>query len=381
MNSQTTPNTNTSAPIQPNPGRPFIKWLIVFVLILIFIPVGAVIVQKYVLPQKPPATPPIPTLTGLEIAKKTAQFIDTTIKEDGSFQLYYRCNATPQPICTPKEQEGPQHSGYIILFYNDLFEKTKEPSYKTKADKAMELFLGKCAQSSDYCQSNFFPLFAYYKTTGDKRYLDGMLRVSDTFLEDKPLTDYVGTNAGIKLANLYEATEEKKYLDKLTKIADEILAGKLDSDQSNQIIYYEEQVPIRFWLFHSIWSVYLPAYTSTKNPLYLQAAQDAFAKANIPAHYDYFKPQARSSFELVFAIESLTSLAQLTGQETYKSQAKILAQKLLIDLWDSPENKKYTGDYGFLSQFSSDKDSKETLNTAWIARLFLKMDEEEFILK
>ncbi len=314
----------------------------------------------------------IPTISGLEVAVKTASFLDKTIQPDGSFIAGYSCDSSKPQKCSepiPLSLTQP-HVGQAIFAYFLLGEETKDKSYREKADRAMEYVLNACATNAKVCEWNFFPLAHYYKTTQDEKYLKGMLRPAEGLVTMNQ--DYiVFSNAGHKLLSLYEATGDTRYRERLLEVAD----AELEKEKNVPVEKRAHRV------IQDAWSVYLPAYRLTKDTRYLRAAELLFDKFDIASNLEQFSTPTNLLFAVKGA-DALLSLAEISpNQELYKRQAHSLLQALLHKLWDTPRNLKFDGDYGFTDVISDGqvaKAHKSALTNGWLIKSYLRMGKELF---
>lgn len=340
-------------------------------------PIERVLKKEQFQPPPPPSQPE--TLTGLDVAKRTTLFLDKTIQNDGTFWLFYNCDKKLAQVCLKSQpKEETPHSGMIVLAYLELFQKTGDASLKQKADRAMEVFTRQCQANGDFCEWNFFPFFVYFNQTKEQKYKDALLKVSDRFLKDQPLIKHLEGNHGPKQRILYQLTADKRYLDKLIAQTDALMAGVLDDHENNSLYYQEGGLAFRKQSQQIIWANVIPAYRATQNPKYLQFAQDFFDRAQLIKHYDDIKKQGKA-YPLMLSLDNLLSLIELgSSPEANIVLARDLAQKIMAELWDSPKNRRYDGDYGWLKFFSETDNVKSTLTSGWLARLFIKMADQSF---
>jgi len=318
-------------------------------------------------------------IKGLEIAQKTALFLDKTIKPDGSFELLYECSKGL--TCKPIESSGPPHTGQIILAYYDLWKKTDDPSYKEKAERAMNFVLTNCEKDTSHCEWNYFPLYGFYKDTGEARYKNAMLKVAGKFLRGS-LIDTVNNNNGMKLLMLYDVTGEKKYLDFLINSADKVRKGEFDM---GKVLYQSGDFSVKQGNFQAIWTIYLPAYNATKNPVYLEEIEKFFESARILDHTREFN-NTNDFGNLIKVWEVTLDLTKIYKDnpekyKIYRSQANRIGGYILRSRWDAPELKKFDGDFGFLHSLNKNKNNKSPFSSAWAARLYLRMSGTSFKLQ
>lgn len=322
-------------------------------------------------------------LTGSALAQKIAGFLSSSQNPDGSFQLSYACSGSFAEKCKPKPPEGPLHGGQIILAFYDLAKATGDQSYKEKADLGMKYVMKRCPQEPLICQWHFFPLYVYYQDTKDSKYLEGMLRVADELLAERPFNLFVDANAGVKLALLYKVTGDKKYLNRLEKVADSALnlsdTGLLE-ENGNRVIYETGGTKVRARAISTVWSVLLPAYRASGKSGYLESAKDFYDRAELGANADLYARDGREVSFLIMAVESLAELSEISKDRSYLEEARVIAQTLIRRQLDSAETPKFTGDYGLLRFMGTDPNIKETLFSGWLARLILRIGGEYSLL-
>lgn len=326
---------------------------------------------------------PKKTLTGLEIAKQTFTFLDKTIKPEGGFYNFYECSQAFAQICRPKTMYGinhtfskiPPHFGHLILAYYDYGKKTQDQASIEKVNKAMDFVLSSCEKDIDWCMWHFGPLNVYYNDTKDPRYKNAMLKVADQLLAEKPLIEYMAFNSGLKFRILYEITQDKRYISLLTKQTDAIMAGGLDEDNINPILYKEGDYTVREQLFKEIWSTVLPAYNLTKDQKYLTFAKEALAKSNITKHMGNL-PYTDELQHLIYALDSFLQLAKNdpSAKEAHLAKAHEIAQYVYATYADTPQHKLYTSDFGFVNN-----GLKDSLNNGWLVRHFIKLSDDTFL--
>ena len=304
-------------------------------------------------------------ITGLEVALKMTTFIDKTFQPDGSILGGYWCDKSLFDKCRPLSLSPQEpHVGQAIYSYFILSKISGDESYRRKADRAINYVLDGCDTNIKMCEWNFFPLTKYYQETGDRKYLvRGMLRPAESFLVMSD-EDVVDDNVGHKLAALFTVTNDPRYKDRLLQIADKEIIGYNVKDPSRNI--------------QLAWSIYVPSYSITKDKRYLVAAENVFDNLDVAAHF-----KANWSASAVKAADVLLSLADISEKGArYKKQARNLLQLIIDERWDTPENVKFTGDYGFVDAFAADNKpaSKAALFNGWLMKSFVLIGDEKFKL-
>lgn len=353
------PESITSQNLEPQKTRKFSSsFFLLIVLTLVII----VAVLGYIF-----RTPTTPTITGLEVALKTALFLDKTLQPDGSMLGGYECEQSAPNKCSPIPLSADMpHTGQAIFGYFLLAEASGDPSYRAKADKSINFVLDRCETDVLMCEWNFFPLAKYYEITKEDKYLTrGMLPPAEKLLAIPDYDAIIG-NVGHKLASLYTATKDERYKKRLVEIADAELPKPIENPNL---------------AFQVIWSIYLPAYKITGDSKYFLASKEFFDNYNIERRTssEEFKDVA-SIVYLIKAADGLLSLAELSeNKETYRVKAHAILQTVLNKLWDTPESLKFNGDYGFIEDtITPDKAPKSTLFNGWLIKLFVLMKDDKF---
>lgn len=304
------------------------------------------------------------TITGLEVATKTASFLDKTITESGGMLAGFGCFYAIGGNCEPYGiSETQPHLGQAIYGYYSLARVANDQSYRLKADRAMNYVMESCQTNVQMCAWNFFPLARYYFDTNEERYRESMLRPAEEFLVMSH-EDIVIQNAGHKLASLYKATSDERYRTRLVAVADRELAN-WNPNQSGSSI-------------QAIWSIFLPAYDITSDEKYLAISRTFFDSYNLADNYNQLTPTQA----ILKGADALLVFAEITGERAYRLQAKNVLQKALNALWDNPENPKVNGDYGFFELNPEGRRIvfKQTLNNGWFVKLFTILADEKFEL-
>src|SRR3989344_1378995 len=317
-------------------------------------------------------------LSGYNIALQSAQFLEKTLQGDGSFELAYLCKSG-EDVCSPIDVEGPRHTGQAILAFYELYKETGDVVFKEKADHAMRYVLEQCTINKDFCEWNFFPLYVYYKETGDRRYLDGMLLSSKHLVAEENLSTFLSTNAGVKMRMLYDVTKDVAYIDKLTSMTSRLLSG--EPLVNNLVILNVDGVVIRAQDIQAAWSLLIPTYEVTRDPALLGIIEETFERNNYTAHLDVYDAQPSGTADLTKGTETLLTLATFNEEKSDFSnrEAQTIGEHLLKTRWDNPEMPKFTGDYGFLTAYDASSGKKDTLFNGWLIQLFLKMKDASFL--
>ncbi|HEV8601133.1 MAG TPA: hypothetical protein VGQ87_00860 [Patescibacteria group bacterium] len=330
--------------------------------IVVILAVIIAVLGYFFLKSGPKTVPPPPQISGLEIASKTIGFLNKTLQPDGSFLYGYSCDKSIAAKCVLSPNKPP-HSGQGILAYYFLAKATGDQSLRNKADLSINYMLNQCAIDVQFCEWNYFPIYEYYKDTGEQKYLEGMKKPAEGFLimADK---DVIANNVGLKLGWLFDATKDVRYKNRLLAIADAELK-KFPGD-SKQFLY-----PIQV-----AWSIFLPSYNITKDQKYLSAMEKFFDDLNVPDNLQKFK----DATSVAKAADVLFSLSAISDRgKIYKAQAHKVLQELLFQLWDTPQNLKFDGDYGFIDNLAdADKADKSMLFNGGLLQAYLRFGTGKF---
>ena len=92
----------------------------------------------------------VKNLTGLEIAKRIATFLDKSVTPDGK-DTGYSCKKTDQVSpCTPHYFDTvPQNIGYVALVYWQLYKMTADEIYKQKALQLADVLVKECQKNKE----------------------------------------------------------------------------------------------------------------------------------------------------------------------------------------------------------------------------------------
>ena len=313
-----------------------------------------------------------PQITGLEVALKTASFIDKTLQSDGGMVAGFECDETKNE-CNPIAIRNDKLNltlDQAIYGYFVLAKISGDDGYQTKADRALKLVLGKCQKSVQVCAWNFLPLTRYYFGTKEDRYLQGMLKPAEQFLVMSN-AEIIKQKIGPNLASLYQATGDKRYRKRLLEVADEeLLSWPRGQSQSS----YSIQV---------VWSVFLPAYTIARDKKYLTASEQFFDSFSLTEYLTEYFERDRFLEAVIKGADALLSLAEISDKgAVYRVLAHEALQEILNKSWDSPQNPQINGDYGFLGTESTGKNirTKLTVNNGWLVKLFSLMADDKFNL-
>ena len=362
---------------QPQPAAPFLsrtKLVALGITIMIFITIIAVILFFTRSQTKPQTLTPSPspiTMTGLQIAEKTAQFLTKAQDADGRFALRYQCfldrkDCLVSPTITPSSQ--------IIVALNNLSKQTGSNLYKQAADKAIEAYLIECQQDAKTCGRNHAGFRDYFKETQDPKFKEALLKISPDLMAKRSLFDRLASSDVNRLASLYEVTGDQKYLELIVEITDQLMAGGADSDPRNTILYTDSGFPVRLHDLMALDFTFLPAYRVTQDPKYLEYVKTYLTKAKLAQNIGSFK-ESNNLSELIYGMDAAL---QVGSADNFQA----VAQTLINDLWDNPNNVKYNGDFGFLQYYGEEKgNAKATITNAWFITILLQLKDQTFQIK
>lgn len=315
--------------------------------------------------------------TGLSIATDAVRFVDSALDENtGYFHLTYECSSE-SAACTPVDDpDKPPHSGYAILSLKRVGGASGNEAMAAKADTVLDKAIERCQSDSRFCEWNFFPLHIYYKETGDQKYKDAMMKVVESVMKERPLKELIDNNIPVKWWRLYDATGEERYKKHLLDIADKELAERTAQKTLGKTVYTTKgNYEVRSYDMPVIWALYVPAYLASKDERYLRFIQDFYEAADIENNTNYFWG-ATDTGNLIKGLEAMLMIADedASRADMYRTKVRVALEALMKDRWDTPDNKKFNGDYGFLVSPTG----KATNIQGWIIALFMSLKDEEF---
>jgi rhamnogalacturonyl hydrolase YesR len=311
--------------------------------------------------------------TASEVAALTAKFVDNSLSStDDSHALFHSCSASSKECVAQNDPLNPPHMGYAIMSLGEVGEKQNDTRLIEKSRLLLDSSIERCDEDYRYCEWNFFPLHEYYKKTGDEKYLNAMLKVSESVMAQRPVRELIGNNLPVKWWRFYDATNEPQYLEALTSLADAQLETYPTERLNDDVIYTDNGVDIRTYDLPIIWALYMPAYQASKDEKYLTPVISFFETANLTEHTDQFFDTTATG-NLVKATESLIALGEALPEDRskYQQEAHRILERLLQERWDTPENMLINGDYGILVA----PERKATNIQGWITHLLLQLDD------
>ncbi len=402
------PTLPSSVPLNhslpPTPVKSKNKLLVIFgtmiILLIILIIGGSVYYQSSQLKNttSAPAKSKTITISGLDVAKQTASFLDKAMLPDGNFVPFYLCSNSLdtakgcQPAASPSARLA-QRNGFIIAAYLELFKATNNSQYKNNADKAISYILTNCNIDVNFCVNSLPALYDYYKLTNDQKYKDAMLKASIVLMEDNPISHKLLEEKAEYFWMLYDITGDNRFKDTLNNVAQVLITDQFDKSETSlpdlttelSLFYKEGDVEVRgYQILATDW--YIAAFKATNNPIYLKAAQDFFTKAKVDQHLDAFKnnPKISDLSTLEYLLDTADSSTG-TEKQIYQQQAQIFAQGVLSNIWDNPNDPKLNKDYGFLDHLIPDrlqpiKGSKLLIYNGLRVSQFLRLSDRTFHL-
>jgi rhamnogalacturonyl hydrolase YesR len=317
-------------------------------------------------------------VSGLTIASKSVTFVEQSLNEEtGYFYLTYVCDATSLRCSSKDDPNKPPHSGYATMSMKDVGIAAHNPSLSKKADTVLDQVMQRCESDGRFCEWNFFPLHLYYQATGEQRYLDSMLSVTDDIMRERPLKELIDANIPVKWWRLYEATGDVQYLDHLIAIADKELAANTAHTELGRLVYTasDAKFEVRSYDMPVMWALYVPAYLASGDKKYLDVVTTFFDKAQVETHTNHFWGVTETG-NLIKGLEAMLIVADASPahHDQYREKTRKALEVILRDRWDTPENPRFNGDYGFLVA----NDTKATNIQGWIIRLFMTLKDETF---
>lgn len=314
-----------------------------------------------------------------EVATMTAKFVDSALDEKtGTFNLFFECDRG-NGTCAPINNDEPPHMGYSIMSLKLVGEETGNTAYITKADTILKTALERCETDTKYCEWNFFPLFHYYKETGDPLYRDAMVKLGDLLLAERSFGDLVSQNIPVKWWRLYDITKEEKYKDRLLIMADKVLENPISDLTKTKEVYTTGGFSVDNMVTQTIWAVVVPAYRVSNDEKYLAFAETYFDKAKIEDNADKFLVSQTGAAALIKGLEAILDISSLDASQssTYMARAKKISEFILQKGWDTPNRKLANGDYGILVSPTR----KATNLQGWFTVLLLKLGTEKLSIR
>ena len=288
--------------------------------------------------------------TDLQIAADAARFVDASLNEKtGTYDLFFTCSSDKETCNVLTDPSRPPHMGYAIMSLDHVGRATGDARLVNKAKLLIDQAVEKCGADQRYCEWNFFPLHYYAKTTGEGRYREAMLKISDKIMAERPVRELLDNNLGIKLWLLYDVTKDEKYRERLTRLADEQLETYPVERLNDPLVYEDDGGNVYLYDLPIMWALYVPAYNATKDAKYLEPVTEFFDSARLEKHlWSFWNVSATGN--LVKGIETLLDIsdADPARRDAYRAKARILADSLMRERWDTPERPLVNGDYGLL---------------------------------
>jgi hypothetical protein len=331
------------------------------------------------------------SISGLEIAKQTANFLDRSMLPNGDFTSIYACHKDlpPQEACRASSSQLEDYSklnGFISLAYLNLFKKTQNIRYKENSEKAISYVLTQCQTNRTFCFNSLHGLYAWYKETNDPKYKDAMLLATDFLLARETLNQSVANERAMPLWMMYDVTQDARFKNKIESIAEGLLKDEINKSDLNYpfgTFYKEGDFEVKPYQILAT-NYYIAAYKTTQDSKYLKAAQDFFDKAKVQLHIEDFK-KLNTTLDLstLEYLLDLTDISEPSRQQTYLDQAQILAQPVLLSFWDNPVKRIYNGDSGFILNHkdNDDTDKKLAVHNGFRVNQFLRLGDRVFNLK
>jgi len=317
------------------------------------------------------------TLTGLEVATDAVRFVDAALDENtGYFHLTYECERESS-TCNPVDNsDEPPHSGYAIMSLKRVGTANGDEAMAAKADAVLDKAIERCDSDSRFCEWNFFPLHAYYMATKDQKYKDAMMKVVESVMKERSLKDLIDNNIPVKWWRLYDATGDERYKKHLIDIADKELAERAAQKTLGTVVYTtKDGYEVKSYDMPVIWALYVPAYFASNDERYLSFISDFYAHADVENNTNYFWGK-KDTGNLIKGLEAMLMIAEVdeAHAESYREKVTIALEALMKDRWDTPEDKKFNGDYAFLVAPTG----KATNIQGWIIALFMNLQDKTF---
>jgi hypothetical protein len=319
------------------------------------------------------------TLTGTEIAERSANFLDLMRTNDGKYYFLQECVDNSTEIgCYIYDFSTQNTNAWPLLAYTSLYKSTADSSYLERARNDMQILSDYCSANSEDCLWILVQMIQYQKATGDMQYSSLISNLGQQLLtvSEKNSTMLLGIEAR-ELALLYGMNGNGTYLHEATARMHESkdLWTNTGADELQASLYLDNG--FRFYGY-SCWTelAEIEIYQATNDGNYLTSAKSFFDSANIDMH-------SRKIDQLIAlqpCEESLLKLYSITGNQKYWNQAANISQYIVTYRWDPNIQiaQKYNGDYGFLSRIYLDHNWKIITDTSYMIYLLTQMKDTQF---
>lgn len=319
------------------------------------------------------------TLTGNEIAQRSANFLDLMRTNDGKYYFVQECVDNSTEIgCYIYELSTQNTNAWPLLAYTSLYKSTADSSYLEKAKEDMRILSEYCSANSEDCLWILVQMIEYQKATGDTQYSSLISNLGQQLLvtSEKNSTMLLGIESR-ELALLYGMNGNETYLHEATTrmYESKSLWSNTGPDELQASLYLDNG--FRFYGY-SCWTelAQIEIYQATNDESYLASAKSFFDSANIDKH-------SRKIDQLIAlqpCAESLMKLYSISGSQTYRDQALNISQYIVTYRWDPDTQiaQKYNGDYGFLSRSYLYHNWKIITDTSYMIYLLAQMKDDQF---
>jgi len=296
----------------------------------------------------------------LEAAERIQSFIDTRRTEDGYYRYSYNCENGLETDCGLDLVYGSTNS-WTALSNLRLYQATGDQAYLEKARRDADAVMDWCdAQPDDgkICLWILVQISELYEETGDQRYADFLLGKGEMLLgiiNDKDpdvvwqrnSTMMIGIDAR-ELAAIYKLNGDQRYIDEAKIRVKEAYFGTPD----NYPLY---QFNGNNYLENSCWPelANMEIYEATGDQASLEQALDLLDTLDPATNVFYmnFLTNLQSCNELYL------KAYEATGDKKYLEGAVKMADFVLADRWDTPENNLVSGSGTILSDDYSKVDT------------------------
>ncbi|MBI4894265.1 MAG: hypothetical protein HY833_00820, partial [Candidatus Aenigmarchaeota archaeon] len=296
----------------------------------------------------------------LEAAKEIQGFIDTRRTDDGYYKYSYNCENRFETDCN-LDLMYESTNAWTTLSNLRLYQATGEQAYLERAKRDADAVMDWCAgQPNDgkICLWILVQISELYEETGDQRYADFLLGKGEMLLNIVNDTDsdvvwqrnstmMIGIDAR-ELAAIYKINGDQRYIDEAKIRIEEAYWGTPD----NYPLY---QFNGNNYLENSCWPelANMEIYEATGDQASLAQALDLLDTLDPATNVFYmnFLTNLQSCNELYL------KAYEATGDNKYMEGAVKMADFVLVDRWDSPENNLVSGSGTILSDDYSKVDT------------------------
>ncbi len=307
--------------------------------------------------------------SGLYIAEKIYDYIQTQRNLDGFYKYASNC----EEGCVFYESVFNNANTWPTYASVGMYQATKDDKFLIDARRDADRLLAWCDEDPTECIRVTYQVNALGKETGDKKYIDFVVKEADVFLDPENSeiiqTDVVMLKGidSIQLAQAYDITNNKKYLDaSLNKL----------SESENLLVDEKTVYGYNNNLFrnYACWPnlAKLELYKSTEDSKYLMDVINFADGINLPnnIHQLWFMSDIQPCIDLHI------QLYQITNDDKYLEGSQKMVETILLTYWDDIDNPKLSGSNAIKSTI--DQDWTSITDSSYMIYLLSQIQNERF---